>query len=764
MKKIMNASFLMLAFAAANAQLPQLGKTPNSKIINAMTVEEKARLIMGLGMNVPGFSDNMLPPDTAKAYNPVDGSAGVTYAIPRLGIPAIVLADGPAGLRISPTRANDEATFYCTAFPIGTLLASTWDEAIIKKVGSGIGNEVKEYGADVLLAPALNIHRNPLGGRNFEYYSEDPLVSGKSAAAYINGVQENGVGTSIKHFAANNHESNRMKINVEVDQRALREIYLRGFEIATAASKPWTLMSSYNKINGTYTSQNYDLITTILQKEWNYKGLVMTDWFSGDDGSAQMNAGNHMIMPGTKMQYNQILDAIKNGSLKMSILNANVNKVLDLILRSQTFKHYKYSNKPNLVGNAVVAKNAAAAGFVLLKNNNNTLPVKAGSAKIALFGNSAYHTITGGTGSGDVHKAYGISIADGLNKYYAVNKNLQQQYNDYLDDADKKMKKPVMMFMPVELPAEKIITATEAVELANDNDEAILSIGRTSGEFLDRKLADDFYLTQTEKDNLKTISEAFHAKNKKMIVLLNIGGVIETKSWQDMADAILLIWQPGQEAGNAVKDVLSGAVNPSGKLATTFPVDYTDVASSKGFPGTPAEMPTKVKYTEGIYVGYRFFEKNKVPVVYPFGYGLSYTDFSYSNIKISSDVFTNNLTVTADITNTGKTAGKEVVEMYLSAPAAKMDKPVKELKGFTKTGLLLPGKKQTVTFTINKIDLASFSEEQSSWIADKGEYSIFINASSQQNKLKTTFTLQNDLIVKKVNDVLAPAQKITQLN
>ena len=764
MKKITTSVALIFAVTVANAQLPQLGKDANSKIINAMTVQEKARLIMGLGMNVPGFSDDKQPPDTIKAYNPVDGSAGVTYAIPRLGIPAIVLADGPAGLRIKSIRKDDKATYYCTAFPIGTLLASTWDEATIRKVGRAIGNEVKEYGADVLLAPALNIHRNPLGGRNFEYYSEDPLVSGKSAAAYINGVQENGVGTSIKHFAANNHESNRMKINVEVDQRALREIYLRGFEIATAASKPWTLMSSYNKINGTYTSQNYDLITTILQKEWNYKGLVMTDWFAGDDGAAQMNAGNHMIMPGTKMQYNQILDAIKNGNLKMSMLDANVDKVLDLILRSPTFNHYKYSNKPDLAANAIVAKDAAADGFVLLKNEHNTLPVKSGAVKVALFGNSAYHTITGGTGSGDVHKAYGISIADGLGKSYILNKDLLQQYNTYLDDADKKMKKPAMEFMPKELPAEKSITITEAVAFANNSDVAILTIGRTSGEFVDRKLDNDFYLTQTEKANLKMISDAFHAKNKSLIVLLNIGGIIEMKSWQDMADAILLVWQPGQEAGNAVKDVINGVVNPSGKLATTFPVDYTDAASAKGFPGTPSEMPTVIKYTEGIYVGYRYYEKNRIPVLYPFGYGLSYTDFSYSNVKLSSDVFTNDLTVTADITNTGKTAGKEVVEMYLSTPAEKLDKPVKELKGFAKTVLLQPGKKQTVIFMISKRDLASFDEAQSAWVAEKGTYKIQIGSSSADIKFNTSFTLKSPLTVQKVNNVLAPKQPVTELH
>jgi beta-glucosidase len=763
MKKNFIATIPLFLVLTIKSQLPQLGKDANEKVISAMTLQEKVRLIMGLGMNVPGFSDAMLPPDTLIAYNPVDGSAGVTYAISRLGIPAIVLADGPAGMRIKPTRLNDKSTYYCTAFPIGTLLASTWDEAIIKKVGHAIGHEVKEYGGDILLAPALNIHRNPLGGRNFEYYSEDPLVSGKTAAAYINGVQENGVGTSIKHFAANNHESNRMKIDVQIDQRALREIYLRGFEIATAASKPWTLMSSYNKINGRYTSQNYDLITTILQKEWNYKGLVMTDWFAGDDGAAQMNAGNHMIMPGTRKQKDQILAAVNDGTLKASVLDANVNEVLKLILRSPTFKKYAYSNHPDLAANAVVARNAAAAGFVLLKNEMDLLPIKKGGIKIALFGNSSYHTITGGTGSGDVHKAYGISIADGLRKFYNINSTLQEVYNQYLEEAEKKIPVPKMEFMPKILPAEKMISANEVADMAGSCDVGIFTIGRTSGEFEDRKTNGDYYLTDAEKDGLRMISNAFHEKNKKFIVLLNIGGVIEMKSWKDLADAILLIWQPGQEAGNAVMEVIRGEINPSGKLATTFPVDYTEVSSAKGFPGMPVDMPAVVKYTEGIYVGYRYFDKFKVPVVYPFGYGLSYTDFLYSNLKVSPGVFKDQLLVTADITNTGKTAGNEVVELYIGAPAKKLSKPVKELKAFAKTALLQPGKKQTLSFTIPARDLCSFDEIQSAWVAEKGVYDIFIGASSQNIKLKGSFTLRDDFTLFKVNNVLAPAQKITEL-
>jgi beta-glucosidase len=763
MKNNSIAAALLLLTTATKAQLPQLGIDSNEKVIKAMTTQEKARLIMGLGMNLPGVPGVKEPPDTIKPYNPVDGSAGVTYAIPRLGIPAIVLADGPAGLRINPIRENDRATYYCTAFPIGTLLASTWDETTVRKVGHAIGHEVKEYGADVLLAPALNIHRNILGGRNFEYYSEDPVVSGKIAAAYITGVQENGVGTSIKHFAANNHEANRMKIDVEVGQRALREIYLRGFEIATATSKPWTLMSSYNKLNGTYTSQNYDLITTILQKEWNYDGLVMTDWFAGDDGAAQMNAGNHMIMPGTKMQYEQILEAVKNEKLKSAVLDANVNKVLNLILRSPTFKKYKYSNKPDLAGNAVISKVAASEGFILLKNEKNALPIKTPASKIALFGNCSYHTITGGTGSGDVHNAYTVTIAEGLSKFFTIDKALQQQYISYLDNAEKKIPKPAMMFLPKILPVEKDISADEAAQLANSSDAAIFTIGRTSGEFVDRILEGDYYLTNSEKRSIKNISETFHAKNKKLIVLLNVCGVIEMKSWQDLADAILLVWQPGQEAGNAVKDVVNGTINPSGKLATTIPVDYQDAASSKSFPGMPVDTPTAISYTEGIYTGYRYFEKFNIPVLYPFGYGLSYTVFSFTNLKFSSGSFKDKLVVTADISNTGNIAGKEVVQLYISAPATQMGKPVKELKGFVKTSLLQPGKMQTVTFEIGKRDIASFDETQSAWVAEAGNYTVQLGSSSANILLHRSFSLPEKITVLQVNNVLKPKQPVTEM-
>ncbi len=765
MKKIL-LSFSILSFAnTAFAQLPQLNKNNIPAVIKALTLEEKTRLIMGLGMNVQGdlLGPNLAPPDTLTRINPVPGSAGMTYAVPRLGIPAIILADGPAGLRIDPTRPNDTKKYYCTAFPIGTMLASTWNDALVQKVGKAMGNEVKERGVDIYLAPALNTHRNVLGGRNFEYYSEDPLISGRTAAAYINGVQSNGVGTSIKHFAANNHEANRMKINVQVSQRAMREIYLKGFEYAITTSKPWTVMSSYNKINGTYTSQNKDLITTILQDEWKFKGLVVTDWFSGDDGAAQMNAGNHMIMPGTKNQYDQIIAASKDGSLSEERLNKNVEKVLELILRSNTFKKYKYTDKPTYKENVTAAIEAATEGIVLLKNNDNSLPLKDKKTKIALFGNASYKTVTGGSGSGDVNKAYSVSIYQGLQNAFEIKKEFENMYTKYITKAESELQAPKIWFLPKPAPAEKEISKEEAQDYASKNDVAVLTIRRTSGEFIDRKVDDDYLLNGLEKSNIKNVSEAFHAKKKKLIVLLNVGGVIEMKSWEADADAILLTWQGGQESGKAIANVVNGEVNPSGKLATTFPIKYDDLASADGFPGTPDSLPNSIQYKDGIYVGYRYFEKFKVPVQYEFGYGLSYTKFDYSNITISNTNFKDKVLVSVDITNIGTVAGKEIVEIYLGAPTTTLDKPIKELKAFGKTDLLAPGKKVKMSFTINKIDLASFNEAQSAWVADAGAYKIYVGASSKNIKLTTGFTLAKTEVVKKVNNVLAPVEKIEEL-
>ncbi len=762
---------------AQNKNVPQLGASPVKEVIKAMTLEEKVALVVGTGMNFPGLPAEMQGPVVGQTQDKVPGAAGTTFAIPRLGIPSIVLADGPAGLRITPYLGKDSpVSYFCTAFPIATLLASSWDVDLVKKVGSAMGNEVKEYGVDILLAPALNNHRNPLGGRNFEYYSEDPLVNGKMTAAMVNGVQSQGVGTSVKHFAANNHEWNRNTINVVVGSRPLREIYLRGFQLAIKESQPWTVMSSYNKINGTYTSESRDLLTTVLRDEWDFKGFVMTDWFGGSDAVAQMKAGNDLLMPGTAKQQNALLNAVKNNTLDVKVLDQNVERILTIILQTPAFKKYKYSNKPDLKANAQVARMAAAEGMVLLKNEGAALPISH-AAKVAVLGNASYEMVTGGTGSGDVNEAYTVSLIEGLKAAgITPDESLSTPYNTYLKEQKAKrpkMQNPFLLPPPVE---EYNVPADVVAKLAETTDVALLTIGRNSGEFADRKLENDYYLSAVEKEVLKNVADAFHAKGKKVVVLLNIGGVIEMASWRDMADAILLTWQPGQEAGNAIADVVSGKVNPSGKLATTFPMDYKDVSSAKNFPGKTLEGPdpnnrsilsgdraAEVVYEEGIYTGYRYYNSFNVSPAYEFGYGLSYTNFSYGDAQVSNPTSAGKLTTTVTVTNNGKLPGKEVVQLYITAPSKGLDKPVSELKAFAKTSLLQPGQSQKLTFTLTANDLASFDANASAWIAEAGNYKLAIGASSKDIKKTTSFALPREIVVEKVHRVLEPKVPINEM-
>ena len=425
--KLLFVSYIALALSvfSQNATLPQLNKNNIKQVIAAMTLEEKAKLVNGTGFNVNGMTPMDHKPANARE-DKVLGSAGNSYAIPRLGIPSLVFADGPAGLRIQPIRYGDKSkTFYATAFPIGSMLASSWDTTLVRKVGAAYGHEGLEYGIDVILAPGMNIHRNPLCGRNFEYYSEDPLVTGSIGTAFIKGIQSVGVGTSMKHFAVNNEESNRALVNEIVSERALREIYLRGFEIAAKESKPWTIMSSYNKVNGTYTSQSHDLLTTILRKDWNYRGMVMSDWLAGDDDIAQMKAGNNLIMPGGGKGARAIVAAVKNGTLDEKVLDENVECILNMVVKSPVFHNYKYSDKPDLKKDAEISKMAAEESAVLLKNNDNALPINK-KQKIALFGNTSYDMIIGGTGSGDVNEAYIISLNQGLrNSGCIINQKLE---------------------------------------------------------------------------------------------------------------------------------------------------------------------------------------------------------------------------------------------------------------------------------------------------------------------------------------------------
>ena len=773
-------TLLISVTSLAQNNLPQLGKSSVAEVVKAMTLEEKAKMLVGFGFHVPGLPAGLLPPtdpadDSIK--DKVPGTSGRLHGVNRLGIPILTVADGPAGVHIWSFDEGPQQT-YATAFPNATLLASTWDTALISQLGGAFGNEAKEYGIDIVLAPAMNIQRNPLNGRNFEYYSEDPVLSGNISAAMVKGVQDEGVGVSVKHFVANNAETNRTQLNTIVSQRTLREIYLRGFEITVKKSNPWTIMSSYNKVNGVYTSESKDLLTVILRKEWGFKGFVMSDWFGGNDAVAQINAGNNLLMPGNFNQTKAIISAAKHDSIPGKQLDQSVEQILNIIMLSPTFKNYHYTNNPDLAAHALISRTAAAEGMVLLKNEENSLPFKNGSV-VALYGNSSYDIIAGGTGSGDVHRKYTVSLIDGLvNSGFKTEEGLSNLYKQYIQSEKAKQPKPSIMTImnpPPPIKELKVPDSLFSSSLAHA-DIAVFSIGRVAGEGRDRKVEDDFNLTDEEKNIIQKLSTTLHAQHKKLVVVINSGSVIETASWRNYADAILLAWQPGMEGGNAMADVLTGKVNPSGKLPETFPVTYADVPSAKNFPGKETgEKPPKtassinfakpsvVTYEEGIYVGYRYYSTFNVKPAYAFGYGLSYSKFSYGDLKLSSEAFHDQLTATVTISNTGEVAGKEVVELYLTAPAGKLDKPSIELKGFAKTKMLQPGTSQKISIVLNPKDLASFDTDKLAWIADAGNYIVKMGASSEDIKLSKSFTLAKELVVEKVAKAMAPQVVINEL-
>ena len=797
-------SMFLMVFQLKTACAKSTDDQKVQQIISKMTLEQKAQLVIGTGMffELPDSLKAKMPAGfggEGDSKDPVysemvkrirkylPGSAGNSSEFTDLGIATQVLSDGPAGLRIQPTRKGDTKTYYCTAFPIGTVLASTWDTDLVYKVGQSMGNEVKEYGSDILLAPAINIQRDPLCGRNFEYYSEDPLVAGKTAAAMIKGIQSNGVGTSLKHFAANNSETNRMSVNTIVSERALREIYLKGFEIAVKEAQPWTVMSSYNKINGTYTSESHDLLTKILRTDWDFKGYVMTDWGGGSDVVAQMIAGNDMIQPGQPKQIADIIAAVKDGKLDVKILDRNVGRILTIMMKAPRYNKYPYSNTPDLKAHAEVTRQAATDGMVLLKNDKNTLPIPSGVKNIAAFGNTSYDFIAGGSGSGDVNEAYTISLFEGLtNGGYTPDDVLTTVYGAYMDHMraqDPKSNNPFMALMMGKQPiSEMTVTADLARKFADKDDIALITIGRNAGEGRDRTDTEgDFRLNKTEKDMIKNVANAFHAKGKKAIVVLNIPGVVEVASWRDLVDAVLVAWQPGQEGGNSVVDVLSGKVNPSGKLAATFPLNYSEAPSAKNFPGVAEKSdkkddaadlsgfsfmrrtPWEVVFEDDIYVGYRYYNTFKVPVAYEFGYGLSYTTFDYSNLKLANANFAGKLTFSVDVKNTGSVAGREAVQIYVGSPSGKLKKPEETLAAYSKTKLLNPGESQTVSFTIETKDFASFNEATSSWIAEAGNYTLKVGASSLNIKQTANFKIGKELSAGKVTKALAPSREINKL-
>ncbi len=720
---------------------PRLRPDNIEEIVKAMTDEEIASLLVG--SKEPEFYF-------------FEGTAAGVRGIPRLGIPATISCDGPAGLHFYPFRDNTDKTFYCTAFPVGTLSASSWDLDLMEMMTGALGDEVHEYGVDMFLGPGMNIHRSPLCGRNFEYFSEDPVLSGKMAAAYVRGIQSNGVTATVKHYAANNQETNRTENDARIGQRALREIYLKNFEIAVKEGHPGALMASYNKLNGEYVQQSYGLLTTVLRDEWNYDGVVLTDHGAKEGTVKAAKAGCDLMQPGNEVELERMLDAVKKGTITRDELERNARHVLHYIVSTPRFQGYKFSNDPDLKAHAELARKVAGESIVMLKNEGGTLPLKAG-AKLAVYGVGSEDFVAVGIGSGHVVAKHVANMRESLTAAgFELNQDLAGYYKAYveLDHATKRVAGAMDWLMYEswgygKKVSEPDVPLNQLPQQAAESDAAIIVISRDAGEGNDRTMVDDFELTARDRKLIRRVSDEFHAKGKKVVVVLNIGGVIETVSWKNLADAILLPWQPGQEGAYAVADVLTGKVNPSGKLTMTFPVDALDHPSSANFPAFPQRGESEdglrknidyTEYAEGIWVGYRHFTTREVPVSYPFGYGLSFTTFQYSKpvVKASSDGFTASVTVT----NTGSVAGKEVVEVYVSAPSGGLEKPSRELKAFGKTKSLAPGESQTLSFTVSAYDLASFNETASAWQTAAGNYQVQFGASVEDIRATGSFQLK----------------------
>ncbi len=759
--------------ATSGQAVPQLSPDNIEQVVQAMTLDEKARLLVGGSNNF--FGDQAVVGSEATL---VPGAAGTTAPIERLGIPATVLTDGPAGVRIDATRPGDSRSYYATGFPIGTCLAATWNTDIVTLVGRDIGNETKEYRCDVILGPGMNLHRNPLCGRNFEYYSEDPLLTGSIAAAYIRGVQSSGVGTSAKHFAVNSQETDRTSVDQRLSQRAARELYLRGFEIAVREGQPWTVMSSYNKVNGLYSMGSHDLLTKVLRDDWGFGGIVMTDWIGIRHDLptiSEVQAGNDLLEPGQPAQVSQIVEAVKGGQLDMADVDRNVRRMLEYIVKTPSFKRYAATGRPDLKAHAATTRQAASEGIVLLKNGpwpdtpsgdatpRPTLPLAAAGSRglpggkvvktVALFGVCSYHLLAGGTGSGCVHTPYVVDMVEGLaNAGISTSQTLTDIYRRYVDYARLKFqaeRQPWRWFQTEAMGQQKYPEITfSRMAIGNEAahaDAAIVTIGRQAGEGEDRDAETEFNLTADEHRMLADVCQLFHAAGKPVIVVINSGSVVETASWRGLPDAIVCVWQPGEEGGNSVADILTGRVNPSGKLPMTWPVSVYDHPSTRDFPGGSDRYGSQsgnrvTHHSEDIYVGYRFFDTFGREVAYPFGYGLSYTSFRYSAPRVR--VGSHEAVVSVTVTNVGSVAGKETAQVYVTAPRGRIAKPAHELKAFAKTRLLQPGESQTLTMHIPVRLLASFDEAGSQWLTEAGQYLFCIGASSRDIRHSVTATVE----------------------
>lgn len=694
--------------------LPQLTPDGIRCVVAAMTLEEKAHMVAGI---------------QEKA---LEHASGATLAIPRLGVPSIHVNDGPAGVR------------YGTSiwYPSVINISSSWDTALAQEIGVSMAEDALVIGIDVILAPGMNIQKNVLCGRNFEYVSEDPILTAYIAAAYTDGIQSKGVGVSLKHFAANNQETSRSQISANVTERALREIYLKAFGMVVESSDPYTIMSSYNLINGQRVAVRYDLLTTYLRGEVGFKGLVMSDWGSGGTVVEKVNAGNDINMPGNETDPADLIAAYEAGQVDPLMLDAACRNILGVVVRCPAYTGVEGENRLDYNSHGKQIAAAAADTMVLLKNEGSALPLADGTT-VAVFGNGAVQTVYGGAGSGSVSAQTTVSIIVGLNKADGLTV-FDAKNNPFLGCEEHSA-----------TDASKDVEVTEAYAsiCAEGADVAVIVISRGSTEGTDRNtLEGDFRLNATERDMITRVSEAFHAKGKKVVVLLNTGSPIEVESWRGSVDAILWVGYPGERAGTSVAKVLTGEVNPSAKTTISWPMSYQSTPASRYFPGNAVD----VTYYEDIYVGYRYYSTFDVTTAYPFGYGLSYTSFEYSDFTIEKQA-DGSVIAKVTVKNSGSVAGREIAQVYVSKPETTLEQAAFELAGFGKTRLLAPGESETLTMVIPVEALTSYDTENSRYFIDKGDYTFFVGSSSLDVRGdRKTLTYAELTVTKDVENIAAP--------
>ncbi len=642
-----------------------------------------------------------------------------TQPIDRLGIPWIWVADGPHGLRRAPAtnKPGYGDQLAATCFPTASALAATWDVDLINKVGQALGEECQALDVNVLLGPGVNIKRSVLGGRNFEFFSEDPILSGELGAAYINGVQSQGVGTSLKHYVANNVETQRMWMNSVVDTRTLHEIYLRPFEIAVKKSQPWTVMACYNRVQGIYGTQSPYLLTDILKDEWGFEGIVISDWFAVVDRVEAVKSGMHIEMPGVSLVNDAlIVEAVRNGNLDEAVLDNLVKEILFVVLKAKSLE--KEAVPLNAEKHHEFARSVAAEAATLLKNEDAILPIKEEKYKsLAIIGEFATNPRFQGNGSSEVKPTQLDNILEIIEKEYGKHYKISYSQGYRLTDDND--------FSLIE----------EAKNLAAKADVALIFAGlplHYESEGIDRT-----HINMPASHN-KLISDIAAAQENTVVVLTN--GSAVSMPWVGEVKGILETWLGGQAGAGGTADVLFGTVNPSGKLAETFPVKLEDTPSYFNFPGEQGE----VLYGERIFVGYRYYDEKNLEPLFPFGFGLSYTSFDYSNLKVSAKKTTDSdgLTVSVTIKNTGRVKGKEVVQLYVSDTESTLARPEKELKKFKKVSLEA-GEEKQLSFVLDARDFSYYDAHRQVWVAESGDFTIAIGASSRDIRISESIHLQS---------------------